>query len=276
MHEAHAPVSPAAPIDAHLTHLSQIAALRDEYRHEMNCQVIHDSIHGRTGWSREYALKLDGLVVGYGSVAIAGPWQNEPALYEFYVQPEHRMRVFDLFSCLTAVCGAKIIETQSNDTALTVMQHTFAQNLRVESILFEDTFRTSHAPRGAAFRATTADDVDALRQHDLDEGAGWAVTMDGAIAGAGDVLYHYNPPYGDVYMKVAEPFRRKGLGAYLVQELKAVCRAGGHIPGARCNLNNLPSRKTLQKAGFVPCGNIVVGDLPVRKESLHDPPAEGN
>jgi hypothetical protein len=48
------------------------------------------------------------------------------------------------------------------------------------------------------------------------------------------------------------------LGAYLVQELKAVCS----LPAAPCNVQNLPSRKTLQKAGFVPCGNIVVGDLP--------------
>ena len=76
------------------------------------------------------------------------------------------------------------------------------------------------------------------------------------------MLYHYNRPYGDIHMKIAEPFRRKGLGAYLVQELKAVCRVEGTVPAARCNVANLPSRKTLQRAGFVPCGNIVAGDLP--------------
>jgi GNAT superfamily N-acetyltransferase len=182
-------------------------------------------------------------------------------LYEFYVQREHRMRTFDLFASLLAVCGAKIIETQSNDRMLTVMLHTFARNLRAESILYEDAFKTSYNPVGAGFRAAIADDTERLRQYDLDDGAGWVVTVSGEIAGAGDVLYHYNRPYGDVYMKIAEPFRRKGLGAYLVQELKAVCRAGGSVPAARCNVQNLPSRKTLQKSGFVPCGNIVVGDL---------------
>jgi GNAT superfamily N-acetyltransferase len=171
------------------------------------------------------------------------------------------MQVFDLFASLSAVCGAKIIETQSNDRMLTVMLHTFARNLRAESILFEDAFQTSYGPMGAGFRGTTADDIEVLRQKDLDDGAGWAVIMNGEIAGAGDVLYHYNRPYGDVYMKIAEPFRRRGLGAYLVQELKAVCRAGGHVPAARCNVQNLPSRKTLQRSGFVPCGNIVAGDL---------------
>jgi GNAT superfamily N-acetyltransferase len=76
------------------------------------------------------------------------------------------------------------------------------------------------------------------------------------------ILYHYNRPYGDIYMGIAESFRRKGLGAYLVQELKAVCRKEGTTPAARCNVTNLPSRKTLQKAGFIPCGNIITADLP--------------
>jgi GNAT superfamily N-acetyltransferase len=248
-------------VDTRITQLGEIAPLREQYRKEMNCQIIHDSIHGRPGWTREYALELDGTSVGYGSVAVGGPWQETPALYEFYVQREHRMQMFDLFANLLAVCSAKVIETQSNDPILTVMLHTFARNLRAESILFEDAFKTSLEPVGAGFRATTADDTEALRQLDLDDGAGWVVIMNDEIAGAGDVLYHYNRPYGDVYMKIAGPFRWKGLGAYLVQQLKAACRASGSVPAARCNVQNLPSRKTLQRSGFVPCGNIVVGDL---------------
>jgi GNAT superfamily N-acetyltransferase len=95
----------------------------------------------------------------------------------------------------------------------------------------------------------------------LDDEAKWVVTLNGEIAGGGGVLYHYNPPYGDIYMAVAEPFRRLGLGAYLVQELKAVCLAGKKLAGARCNVTNLASRRTLQRSGFVPCGNIVAADL---------------
>jgi GNAT superfamily N-acetyltransferase len=248
-------------IAARISQLSEIAPLREQYREEMNCQIIHDSIHGRPGWTREYALELDGVAAGYGSVAVAGPWHDKPALYEFYVQRKHRMRMFDLFASLLAVCGAKIIETQSNARMLMAMLHTLARNVRTESILFEDAFQTLYAPAGAGFRMTTAEDSEALRQHDLDDEARWVVIMNSEIAGAGGVLYHYNRPYADVYMKIAEPFRQQGLGAYMVQELKAVCRKGGNVPAARCNVDNLPSRRTLQKAGFVPCGNIVVGDL---------------
>ena len=50
-------------------------------------------------------------------------------------------------------------------------------------------------------------------------------------------------------MEVAEAFRKRGLGCYLVQELKRVCYEQGSVPAARCSPTNIPSRKTLQKAG---------------------------
>lgn len=34
-------------------------------------------------------------------------------------------------------------------------------------------------------------------------------------------------------LAVAEPFRRRGFGAFLVQELKRVCYEGGYVPAAR-------------------------------------------
>jgi GNAT superfamily N-acetyltransferase len=249
-------------IAARLSEPTEIEFLRKEYLNEMNCQIVHDSIHRRPGWTQEYALDLKGETVGYGSVAIAGPWRDAHTLYEFYVHPEHRMRTFDLFAGLLDTCGARMIETQSNAPMLTIMLHTFARNIRAEAILFGDAFRTSLAPEGAGFRAALAEDAKHLRHQGLDENASWLVTWKGEVAGAGGLLYHYNPPYGDIYMEIAEPFRNNGLGAYLVQELKAVCRKGAKIPAARCSVGNPASMKTLQRAGFVPRGNIVAGDLP--------------
>jgi GNAT superfamily N-acetyltransferase len=249
-------------ISVRVCELDEIKPLRQCYREEMNCQIIHDSIHARPGWSIEYALDLGGATVGFGSVAVAGPWINSHALYEFYVKQDYRRQIFDLFAELRAMCDATMVETQTNDPILLVMLHTFAQSIRAEAILFEDQFETQLKPEGSGFRSSGAGDAEQLRRLELDEGAGWVVTLHGGIAGAGGVLYHYNRPYGDVYMKIAEPFRRRGLGAYLVQELKAACRAGGSVPAARCNIGNLASRRTLQKAGFVPCGNLIAGDLP--------------
>src|SRR5262245_33334082 len=123
--------------------LEEIAAWRDMYRLEMSCQIIHDSIHGRPGWTQEYLLYVAGVPVGYGSIAIGGPWKEKPTVYEFYIIPPHRPHIFDLFSALLTASGAVAIETQSNDTLLTVMLHTFASSVASESILFEDRFTTA-------------------------------------------------------------------------------------------------------------------------------------
>ncbi len=66
------------------------------YRLEMSCQIIHDSIHERLGWSDEYMLFAAGTAAGYGSVAVGGPWTGKPTVYEFYVARHHRLRLFEL------------------------------------------------------------------------------------------------------------------------------------------------------------------------------------
>jgi GNAT superfamily N-acetyltransferase len=248
-------------ISAELTTLSAILPFRDEYRREMDCQIIHDSIHARPGWSQEYLLLLNDTPVGHGSLAIAGPWKDKPTLYEFHVTPDHRSRAFDLFTALLEAARPVAIETQSNAPQLAVMLHTFARDVLCESILFHDKITTSHpAPDGVTFRPSTPNDADQIAANKLDDGAQYVLERpDGTIAATGGILFHYNRPYGDLYMAVAEPHRRRGLGAYVVQELKRTARENGHTPAARCNRDNIPSRKTLQKAGFVPCGNILTG-----------------
>ncbi|HEV3165329.1 MAG TPA: GNAT family N-acetyltransferase [Isosphaeraceae bacterium] len=227
----------------------------------MSCQVLKDSIHTRAGWTEPYLLFVADTPVGYGSIAVGGPWTGKPTVFEFYVLPQYRSRVFDLFCTLLAASGATMIETQSNAPLLTVMLHTFAENVVSESILFHDKLTTAHRPQGALFRHITTDDSAQILAQKLDTGTDWVVEVEGTIAATGGILFHYNRPYGDIYMQVAEPFRKRGLGAYLVQELKRVCYEQGSVPAARCNPTNIASRKTLQKAGFVPCGHVLVGLL---------------
>ena len=241
----------------------EIEAMRDIYRHEMNCQIIHDSIHARPGWTHEYVLYEGAVKVGYGSVAVAGPWQANPSVYEFFVLPHNRGHVFDLFAALLSASRATEIETQSNDELLTVMLHTFAPTVSSESILFHDRLTTAYTLPDALFRKVCQEDAPQIAQQELDSEATWMVEVGNVVAAAGDILFHYNRPYGDIYMKVAEAFRRRGVGTYLVQELKRVCYEGGSVPAARCNPNNVASRKTLQKAGFVPCGHILKGTVSI-------------
>lgn len=260
------PSASAAVIDgtisATATTLERIRFWRDMYRLEMSCQIIHDSIHDRPGWTREYLLSAADTPVGYGSLAVGGPWTGQPTVYEFYVVPTRRLRLFDLFRALLATSGALHIEVQSNDVLATVMLHTFGAPVTSEAILFRDEVRTTHAPPDARFREPAASEApDVPAEHRRWRGV---VEIDGTVAATGGILFHYNRPFGDLYMDVAEPFRRRGLGSFLVQELKRVCYEGGHVPAARCNPANIASQRTLQKAGFVPCGHILKGSVASR------------
>src|SRR5436190_23286702 len=89
--------------------------LRVRYRAEANCQIVHDWIHARAGWTTSYLLQAGGRVAGFGSVAIAGPWKNKPTVFEFYVLPEQRGRAFQIFEAFVAASGGRFFEVQTSD-----------------------------------------------------------------------------------------------------------------------------------------------------------------
>lgn len=240
---------------------SEIAAMRDAFRREMDCQIVHDSIHARTGWTHEYLLADGDAAIGYGSVAVAGPWKNKPTMYEFYVVPERRSRGFELFEAFLAASTPHAFEVQTSDTWSTVMCLTYARDIGTEKVVFHDHETTAHDANGVTLRCMTPDDEIQIALVQRQGGGEWVAEIDGAVVGSGGILFHYNPPYGDVYMEVNEPFRQRGIGTYLVQELKRICYELGAIPCARCSPTNVPSRRTLQRAGFVPFAHILFGEL---------------
>jgi len=241
--------------------LAELTTLREAFRREMNCQIVHDSIHVRPGWSDEYLISDGEIPVGYGSIAIAGPWRDRPTVYEVYVEPDRRMRAFALFEAFLAATRPVAFEVQTSDTLTTMMCLAFARDIGTERIVFRDAVTTNLPANGVTLRrVTSAEEIDtaiAERQG----GGEWAAELDGAAIASGGILFHYNRPYGDLYMNVDEPFRRRGIGSYVVQELKRICYDLGAIPGARCSTSNAPSRRTLQRAGLVPFAHILFGSL---------------
>ena len=234
---------------------------RVRFRAEANGQIVHDSIHTRAGWTKSFLLHVGDRIAGFGSVAVAGPWKDKPTAFEFYVVPEQRGRAFDLFEAFVAGSGAQYFEVQTSDSLLTVMLHTYGSDITSEKMVFRDELTTSLSARGAALKRVTSE-KESIRC--FQERAGqseWSLEFDSKRVGNGSLLFHYNYPYCDVAMEIDEEYRRRGLGAYLVQELKRIAYEMGGIPAARCNPNNAASRKTLQKAGMVPFAHILVGKL---------------
>jgi GNAT superfamily N-acetyltransferase len=244
------------------TSAGAVLPMRVRHRREMNCQIVHDSIHRRPGWTSTFELQLDDTTVGFGSLAIGGPWADKPTIFEFYVLPAHRSSAFRLFEAFLDVTGARLMEIQSNDGLLAVMLHTYARDVSSEKIVFHDGGTTRLPSNGAILQQVTTDEDARLAIAQRQGGTEWRLQVDGEPVANGGILFHYNEPYGDLYMDVAEPFRRRGLGSYRVQELKRVAYQLGSIPCARCSPDNVASRRTLQKAGLVPYAHILNGSIP--------------
>jgi len=233
--------------------------MREEYRRAMNCQIVHDSWHAR-GFMQSYVLQIGADVVGYGSVGGAPP-DPKTIVKEFFVVPDRRAAAVPLFRRLVAVSGARTIAAQTNDLLLSRMLHDCAVDLTSDTILFADALTTMHRAPGVSLRPLTGADRARVFAHAIEPVGDWGLESDHRIVATGGIFFHYNPPYGDLYMEVAEPFRRKGYGSYLVQELKRICRETGHIPAARCHESNSASRLALQRAGMLPCARIVKGRI---------------
>ena len=249
---------------ATLSSADEVLPLREQYRRERSCQIVHDSLHRRHGLTTTYLLAVGGVAAGFGSMAIGGPWTDKPTIFEFFVLPEHRSRAFDLFETLLAATSARFMTIQSSDMLLSVMLHTYARDIEAKSIVFHDRLTTTLPSLNAVLHCNMSEAETRRCIEERQGGPEWRLDLDGATVATGGILFHYNRPYGDIYMDVAEAYRGRGFGSYLVQELKRLAYELGSIPAARCGPENIASRKTLQKAGLVPCANILSGTIVAR------------
>src|SRR3954468_3845177 len=185
-------------LSARPTSLAAIADLRELYRREMNCQIMGDSLHTRPGWTKSWLLCTNDETAGYGTIAIAGPWKDKPTVTEFFIVPPHRLRIFDLFETFLAASNPIAIETQTNAPLLCTVLHTYAKNIAAEAILFHDKITTTMTLPGVAFRRANPSELIAASEDGLDTSADYVLEENGKIVATGGILYHYNPPYGDI------------------------------------------------------------------------------
>jgi hypothetical protein len=228
----------------------EVAALRELYRAEMGAQIRYDSMLPR-GIAAPWLLFAEGRVAGYAGVL----QRYDPGrLTEFFVLPAARRRAPSLFRELLAASGATEVAAQTNDPLLLGLLLDSGSALRVESVLFHDALCSAlPCPAGMLRPARPGEGPPGPPAPQ------WVIEAGGALAAWGGFLLHYNPPYADIFMEVAAPFRRRGFGAHLVQELKRLCYEAGRRPAARCAPDNLASRRTLERAGLLPCARVVVG-----------------
>jgi GNAT superfamily N-acetyltransferase len=246
-------------IDVEPVPFERIEPLRALHRQAMRCQVVGDSLPGR-GFGDLFLLLVDARVAGYGFVM---GYRGEPRdiVREFFLLPPFRAFAVPLFRKLIEVSSACTVLAQTNDTLLTLMLLDFTTGLTSDTILFADAVTTHLVAPSVRFRRTITAENETIFGHLSEPVGDWVIETEGEIVATGGIMTHYNPPYGDIFMEVAAPFRRQGLGSFLVQELKRVAYESGLIPAARCDVINTASRATLERVGLLPCARMVRGVL---------------
>jgi GNAT superfamily N-acetyltransferase len=244
-------------IEASRVEADDIMPLRELYRKEMDCQIVHDSFP-RRGFSDPYLICAGGKIAGYGLVANR---HYPDTVHEFYTLPDYRAAALAMFRQLVKLSQAAKILAQTNDRLMLLMLYDCAANISSDTILFEDAFTSHLTCSNGVLRKVTEADKDRLFEHKHEPAGDWMIESDGVAAATGGALFHYNPPYGDIFMEVHESYRRRGFGSYLVQELKRICYEMGKTPAARCNAANVASRKTMERAGLLPCSRLLLGDV---------------
>jgi GNAT superfamily N-acetyltransferase len=236
-----------------------VQEMRELYREELNCQIIHDSAISR-GMAEPYLILVAGRVGGYGAV-----WKQYAPhrLMEFYALSHTRNVAPRMFRELLIASKASHIEAQTNNPLMLSMLHGFATNITAIHLLFRDAFASQLPLPMGTFRRIMPEDTITMFKHHVEPVGEWGIEVNGSIVATAGYFCHYNPPYADIYMEVDNSSRRKGYGSYLVQEVKRVCREAGKTPAARCNPANEGSRRTLEKAGFIQCGQLLAGNVRV-------------
>jgi GNAT superfamily N-acetyltransferase len=240
------------------TDLKAIQLFRNLFLQENNFQIRYNACHER-GWSDSWLLTVDDVEVGYGSVKGKDNISDRDAVFEFYVVPFYRKNLHELFSVLLKSSGVKYIECQSNDILLSSLLYEFANQIRSEVVLFKDDRVTALANPGVVFRKRKESDL--IFNHVFEPVGEYVLEQGKEVVATGGFLLHYNFPFADLYMEVNEPHRGKGFASFLLQEVKRACYLTGRVPAARCAIDNMPSRRSLQACGLKVSGYMLEGKV---------------
>lgn len=163
-------------IDVSPVPLEEILPLRELYRREMSCQIVHDSLP-RRGFGNLFLLRIDDRVAGYGFVM---GYQGEPKdmIREFYVLPAYRGSALPMFRLLIVGSKARRITAQSNDVLLTLLLYDCAEEITSETVIFNDVVTTNLAITGATFRQVTEVDKERIFEHKAEPVGEWLIEHD--------------------------------------------------------------------------------------------------
>jgi GNAT superfamily N-acetyltransferase len=188
-------------------------------------------------------------------------------LVEFYLDNDTLARKEMVFSEIIKKFDIKSAYCKSFDQILLSCCYRLSGSSSLTGYLFQDSSIQSGIVSDNAIevRLATIDDVPFLNSFDnemLEEreeidlyvmnNSVYMFLKEDELVGCG-YLFNIIPGrvHWDVGMWVNQPFRRKGYGTQIISYLMKYCFDNGFVPTAGCAENNIASRLTLEKCGFI-------------------------
>ncbi len=237
------------------------------------------------GQAPHWLIEVDGQPAGYFAA------RADKRLLQFYVTDPFLPLASELF---TFVASGELVQTASAGTfepaylsycldhqlGVAVRSYLFQDHKRVEPILngyplaqfglalpvdaerlatfygqnneFED---TEAITKGFGNRLNYAKSL-------IDRGQVFILVNENELIGIGECRISVSQaPYADLGMITDKRQRLRGIGVYILAKLKQYCYERGATPICSCAADNLPSRKTIEKAGFITQHRLLDIDL---------------
>ena len=192
---------------------------------------------------------------------------NSNELMEFFIQDDQLTEKENLFMTIIEQFGIKSVYCKSFDLVLLSYCLTYSRSNKLVGYLFEYSHALQYVSIDSklSVRLATLDDVSFLNSFDneiLEEGEEITpyvknnsvyMFMSGEeLIGCG-YLFNVIPgrKYYDVGMWVNKPYRGKGYASQIISYLTKYCLENDFVPTAGCATNNIASRRTLEKCGFI-------------------------
>ncbi len=207
-----------------------------------------------------YAISDNDQVIGYACIN-----DQYKQLWQFHLVRQAIPHGTAIFAQLIreGLMTSAVIATR--DPVSIALCSEFQQRVWCQAYLFEDGWRTTAPLAGytdvtlrlaqlseAAHLAELCGDFLAAYEPYIAKQHLYVLEAGNEFLGIGladPVLIH--PPYNCIGMFVHPDHRQRGVGAYLIQQLKERTYALGYLPIAGCGHGNVASRKTLERGGMI-------------------------
>lgn len=223
-------------------------------------QVLH--LEWLVKAAKSYLILKDTTTIGY---VVIGKEEPASVLYEFYLVSNDKNNYLHLLNLCLSTFSLGFVFCLSYNKLLLESLKTFSPKKETQGLVFTERRQVNLPETNLNMALATPLQIPNLLLHkdDLYETEGELRFMvnnhmlylcheNEQFVGCGYVIpITEKSPYRDIGMWVPTVLREEGYGTKIIASCLSLCEEKHIIPVAACDSNNLASRRTLEKNGFV-------------------------